>query len=152
MREGGRRKETRLRQTFTTKGWTDLSLAGLVWLHLICFGQTILDPLVRRLCVVDLAVSCSRPLGSVVVSAGPAQYRGPEDQHDVAQDGRAVFREIGEARASEASRTKEVTTLTAKQHFPSHAHTSTAVKENNSVFHRSLLCKTHKKIPDNEMH
>lgn len=63
-----------------------------------------------------------------------------------------VFREIGEARASEASRTKEVTTLTAKQHFPSHAHTSTAVKENNSVFHRSLLCKTHKKIPDNEMH
>lgn len=89
MREGERRrKETRLRQTSTTKGWTDLFLAGLVRLHLICFGQTILDPLVRRLCIADLAVSCSRPLGSVVASVGPAQPRGPEDQHDVAQDGR----------------------------------------------------------------
>lgn len=74
MREGGRgRKESRFRQAFTTKGWTDLFLAGLVWLHLICFGQTILDPLVRQLCLADLAESCSRPLGSVVASAGPAQ-------------------------------------------------------------------------------
>lgn len=54
-----------------------------------------------------------------------------------------VFRERGKARASEASRMEEVTTLTAKQHFPSHAHTATAVKENNSAFHR-LLCKTQK--------
>lgn len=63
-----------------------------------------------------------------------------------------VFREIEEARASEASPTEEVTTLSAKQHFPSHAHTSTAVRENNSVFHGFLSCKTQKKLPDNEMH
>lgn len=62
-----------------------------------------------------------------------------------------VFRECGKARASEASRIEEVTTLTAKQHFPSHAHTATAVKENNSVFHRLFYVK-HKKIPDNEMY
>ena len=59
--------------------------------------------------------------------------------HRVAE---TVCREIGEARAFEASSTEEVTTLTAKQHFPSHAHTSTAVTENNSVLLRFLLCKT----------
>lgn len=89
MRKGERRrKKARLRQLFTTKGWTHLFLAGLVWLHLICFGQTILDPLVWRLCVAGLAMSYSGPLGSVVASARPAQHRGPEDQRDVAQDGR----------------------------------------------------------------
>ena len=97
------------------------------------------------LCVADLAVSRSGPLGSVVASAGPTQPRGPEDQHDVAQDGPKRSSEKSERPGPpKASRTEEVTTLTAKQHFPSHAHTSTAVTENNSVFQGTLLCKTHK--------
>lgn len=87
MRAGERRRnKTRRSQLFTTKGWTSSFLVGLVWLHLICFGQTILDPLARQLCVVDLAVNSRSPLGSVVVSAGPAQSKGPEMQRDVAQD------------------------------------------------------------------
>lgn len=85
------RKKGRLRQLFTTKGWTHMFLAGLVWVRLICFGQTILDPLVWRLCVADLAMSCSGPLGSVVASAGLTQPRGSEDQRDVAQNGRNSF-------------------------------------------------------------
>lgn len=77
IREGERRKkETRLSQTFTAKGWTDLFLAGPAWLHLICFGPANLDLLMRRLCVADLAVSCSRPLGSVVACA----WMSPEIQ------------------------------------------------------------------------
>lgn len=139
MREGERRKkETRLSQTFTTKGWTDLFLAGLVWLHLICFGLTILDLLMRQLCVANLAVSCSRPLGSVVASAGRAQRSSSMMLCRIAE---TIFRE--------SSRTEELTTLTAKQHFSSHAHISIVVEENK----RSLLCITHtKKILDNEMH
>lgn len=59
MKEGERRKkETRLRQTFTTKGWTDLFLAVLVWRHLICFGLAILD-------LFHAAALCSGP-GSVL--------------------------------------------------------------------------------------
>lgn len=41
----------------------------------------------RRLCVADLAARCSGPLVSVVAGSRPIPPRGPEDQHDVAQDG-----------------------------------------------------------------
>lgn len=134
---------------------------------MICFGQTILDPLVRRrrLCAAALAASASGLLRSVVAAAvlsraepsraGPAHRpRGPGDRRCccAGRTPKRVFREIrARAGACEASRTEEVTALTAKQHFPSHAHTSPRLKIITVFFKRSLLCKTHTKKESHTM-
>lgn len=55
-----------------------------------------------------------------------------------------TFREIGASRASKASRTEEVTTLTAKQHFPSHAYTYTVVRGKITVFFTDPFYVKHK--------
>lgn len=82
---------------------------------MICFGRTILD-----------------------------QPSGPEDRHDVAQGGRNSLQRNWRGQSLRSFRYggSDHSTVTAKQHFPSHAHTSTAVTENNSVLLRFLLCKT----------
>lgn len=74
------------------------------------------------------------------------QSRGSKSSMMLHRLDEKAFKEIREAGASTASHAEEVTPVTAKQHFPSHAYTSTAVTENNSVFHRFLLCKTHTNI------